>query len=386
MQLPPLTPFEKCLICRMFFRTLSRQTVLGLCIDKHRTRIGQILKEWAPKWANVGLDLGCLDITSDYLFKEQPNRNIRLHSEWLVFVDGKDWLIGPKQNDSVIPKETFSSKTEKDSARGVTYSTATGVIFEFSPLFGAHAGERELNRLMGSQGPVHAPVEQWKDVAKNDPWTPEDDTFWTALSDVLTAKEYEAMVEQFEEGGHLVSIGPPEDGVLITGQPTGLERIGLRPADADTDSNESHGSDSSEEKSAKGVFGIADALSEYKTMVKMKAVEAALKESGSKKAPPVLSPSILEEQNKKAIKNNPNISGKQKLRQLERHQRLHLLYEAHRLRKCLLSYFLLVVAPDRLKLLKWMGSDLAGDTPMPTADELPKLPLRLAKIPEEYGI
>ena len=80
------------------------------------------------------------------------------------------------------------------------------------------------------------------------------------------------------------------------------------------------------------------------------------------------------------------MSAKRKQRQLERHQRLHLLYEDGSLRKCLLSYFRLVVADKRLKLLKWMGSDLAADTPMPTAGELPKLPLRLAKIPEEYGI
>ena len=52
------------------------------------------------------------------------------------------------------------------------------------------------------------------------------------------------------------------------------------------------------------------------------------------------------------------------------------------LKKCLLSYFLLVEEKNRLKLLAWMGSDLAGNTPKPTFEQLPKVPLALAKIPE----
>ena len=276
IELPPLTPLEKCLICQMFFRSFRRGKVIALCFGRHQTRIGQILKEWAPKWANVGHDLACLDITSDYLYKEQPNRNIRLNKAWLVFVDGKDWLIAPKQNDTVVPKETYNSKTEEDSTRGLTYSTADGLIFEYLPLFGAHVGEIEVNRLMGSQGPVNAPVEEWKDIAISDPWKPEDDTFWIALSDTLSVEEFERMVEQIEEGGPLVSICPPDDGVLLTGQPTGLAKSGISAADADTDSDKSLGNNSCEEKSARDVFCISSALAEYETMVKMNAVEAVL--------------------------------------------------------------------------------------------------------------
>jgi len=55
MRLPELSPFEKCMLCRMFFHCFSQQQIIALCFDRHRTRIGQILKEWAPKWANIGL-------------------------------------------------------------------------------------------------------------------------------------------------------------------------------------------------------------------------------------------------------------------------------------------------------------------------------------------
>ena len=55
---------------------------------------------------------------------------------------------------------------------------------------------------------------------------------------------------------------------------------------------------------------------------------------------------------------------------------------------CLLSYFLLAAKEDRHKLLRWMGSDMIdhNKVPMPTLDELPKIWLRLAKIPALYKI
>ena len=114
----------------MHFHLFSQQEIIALCLGRHRTTIGLILKEWAPRWALVGLDLSILDIIRDYLFKEAPDRNIELGKPKLVFHDGKDWLIAPKGNDNAITKCTYSSKTEKDSARGITWSTAAGLVFE----------------------------------------------------------------------------------------------------------------------------------------------------------------------------------------------------------------------------------------------------------------
>ena len=100
---------------------------------------------------------------------------------------------------------------------------------------------------------------------------------------------------------------------------------------------------------------------------------------------PILTPEMLHQQNEKALRNDPNLSGKRKLRQLERLQRLHLLYEVGELLKCLLSYFLLVTEDGRMKLLWWMGSSLASCIDKPTVEELPRISLRLAKVPEDYS-
>jgi len=117
----------------------------------------------------------------------------------------------------------------------------------------------------------------------------------------------------------------------------------------------------------------------------MQEVKLELKDAGSSKKVPLLDPEMLRENNKKALYRDPNMSGTTKL-QLERHERLHRKYESGDLRKCILSYFLLCT-PWRLKMLAWMGSNLAGSTNVPELDEIKEsVPLRLYKIPEDHSL
>jgi hypothetical protein len=93
----------------------------------------------------------------------------------------------------------------------------------------------------------------------------------------------------------------------------------------------------------------------------------------------------LIEQNKAALLRGVNSSPLEKLAQLEVHERLHRAYESKLLKKTALAYFLTAVEGDRHKILKWMGSSLApADVPMPAEEDLPKIWLRLAKIPPDY--
>ena len=73
-------------------------------------------------------------------------------------------------------KHVFSSKTEQTAACDLTWSTATGLVFEYFPLFGGRGGGRQIVEFMGSLGPTNAPIRDWKDVAINDPWRPAVDT------------------------------------------------------------------------------------------------------------------------------------------------------------------------------------------------------------------
>lgn len=396
LTLPPLSSFERCLICRLFFRCFTLQPIHALIVDRHRTTIGKILKQWAPKWANVGEALSCLDVTADYLTKEVPDRNVDLGRPKMVFVDGKDCEIDPKRNDAALAKSTFSSKTNKDAARMLAFSTASGLVFEATRLFAARAGERELVKHLSSLGPVNAPVEEWEDVAVSQPWDSKvDDKFWTAMDDILNPTEmaelWNSIDVELDEVPSIIN-GLNDDGILLTGQSSGLHREGISDADIDSDvdsvSNEDDSQDEpgSDTTAGRDIYGINHALADFEMMMKCSAIEKQQRTTGKRKMPPVLSVATLKEQNERAIRSGPNSSGKFKCRQLEIHQRLHLLYESGVLSKCLLSYFLLVTESDRMKLLSWMGSPLASGTSKPTREQLPKIPLRLAKIPEDFDL
>ena len=202
----------------------------------------------------------------------------------------------------------------------------------------------------------------------------------------MSANEYDALVKRLDDDDRaMVGLGGVDDGVLLTGQPTGLSNLNLEVDAGDSDEDDD---EADQEVDRKGFnYGISKSTDWYGEMIKLRAVEASLKEAGTtdKKAP-VLTPEVLQASNKKTLHNDPNVSGKRKLMQLKRHERLHRLYEAGKLHKCLLSYFLLCTSNDRRALLSWMGSELTKNIPKPSLEDLPKLPLRLAKIPEDVGV
>ena len=57
--------------CEDIFHRFSNQQIVYIIINRDRSRVGQLIREWAPKWANVGIDLAILDITTDYLRKKK---------------------------------------------------------------------------------------------------------------------------------------------------------------------------------------------------------------------------------------------------------------------------------------------------------------------------
>mmetsp|Transcript_14509 Transcript_14509/g.31560 ORF Transcript_14509/g.31560 Transcript_14509/m.31560 type:complete len:215 (+) Transcript_14509:127-771(+) len=214
-----MTPYEQCMIARMFFHWSSCQQTMGLFLGRHRTHIGQLLREWDPKWANVGLDLAILDVTADYLHKEVLDRNLNLGKDKLLYVDSKDWLMEMNANNNAVSKQTFSTKNEEDAFCALTVSMAAGLACETSPPFAARAGERKNIEFLGSLGPEMADVVSWEDIALRDLWKLEDDKFWTALSDTILASEYEEILNQINGYTPMVGRGIIDDGVLITGQP-----------------------------------------------------------------------------------------------------------------------------------------------------------------------
>ena len=114
--------------------------------------------------------------------------------------------------------------------------------------------------------------------------------------------------------------------------------------------------------------------------MKQQLLEDTLNESGNSsdhKEVPILSLEVL---------NNPNMSSKRKLVQIERYEQLYRLHEDVRLYKCLISHFLLCTVDNRIKLLSLIDSDIAKDIEKPSTDDIPELPLSLVKILEDVEI
>mmetsp|Transcript_24500 Transcript_24500/g.52997 ORF Transcript_24500/g.52997 Transcript_24500/m.52997 type:complete len:541 (+) Transcript_24500:42-1664(+) len=54
MSLPPLSAFEKCLLSRIYCRSITDKEILGMIAGRHRTLIGKIVSEWIPHWESIG--------------------------------------------------------------------------------------------------------------------------------------------------------------------------------------------------------------------------------------------------------------------------------------------------------------------------------------------
>ena len=82
-----------------------------------------------------------------------------------------------------------------------------------------------------------------------------------------------------------------------------------------------------------------------------------------------------------ALNKGPDRNGKAKLEQLEILQKLHLLYEEGKLRKCLLSMYLKLTEQERNKLISDIKKYRDGELDSP-----PKIPRRLAKLPQVFKV
>ena len=260
----------------------------------------------------------------------------------LVYVDGKDWHVAKIGSDNTLEKSTYSSKTEQTAARCNTYSCDGGCTFEHTRLVGGRGGENPIQAWWGSTGPKNAPVREWEDVANTKPWKREDDTFFTSLDNVMSVSDFNAALSRLIEGDPMLVHGAMNDSILVTARPTSISREGL---DADTDDSSSdkdaedesmqdsvtdshHGVNQSSQPPPKSkMYRSSDACAWFRSHKQMEAVAKSQDDGGLEKKPPILDPDILRKNNEKALYHDPNMNGTTKMRQLERHERLHKLYE-----------------------------------------------------------
>ena len=370
------TPLERCLVCRLFFRRELSEEFLSLIFGKHRTTIGNILKEWAPRWGKFGEQISILDVTKDYLDKEQPDRSSIVGVEHTVNVDGTDTKVEKSRKDPTAAALSYGSKNSEFGARALNWCTATCLAVEHSPLFLARASEKSINELWGSQGKAKAPLKEWKGIAGTIETTAQAKilTLETAMDNVFDYHDMEKEIDLIQlEMDKRLEDGAVDDGVLLTATLAEVDEMpGIKLP-------ESRLPPTLTDKPHETMEDIDQWCIEREATMET--------EKQSEKVAPLIQLDQLKELNRRALTGGVNSSGIEKLCQLEVHERLHRAYQEKKMTKTILSYYLLETEVYRHTVLKWLGSDLAPDNiPMPSEDELPDIWLRLAKIPEEYDV
>ena len=398
LELSALSKFEKCLICRLFFRRELPQGFIGLMFGSHRTWIGQVLQEWAPRWGKVAEQITILDVWEHYLDSEEPDRSAKVGVEKAILVDGTDLKVEKKRKDLTINRELYGAKQGEEDARGLTWYTAGGTTFEHTPLFGARASEKGLYHLWGSLGKKCAPVAEWKDVAVG---LPESEKLLRLCLQTDNMFKYEDVEELVDTMKVLESIaGAVGDDTLATAKPGAIEGMtGISNTTSEAGAIEGMAGVSNTTPEATASRSVEQESThpagESKFCVSVGDIDSwfeehcAMKEAAASKGKmaPLLTAENLKDQNQRALEGGVNSSGVEKLAQLELHERLHRSHELKKMKKTSLSYYLLCSVGDRHKLLKWMGSNLApADMPCPRKDDLPDIWLRLAKIPPKYCV
>jgi hypothetical protein len=85
---------------------------------------------------------------------------------WML--DGKDSVTKTVCKDDPIRQRQNSSKMHLSAVCWLNFITNCGLSFELSHAYLAHVEETVLVELMGSYQNEKAPVDQWKDYARND--------------------------------------------------------------------------------------------------------------------------------------------------------------------------------------------------------------------------
>ncbi|EJK54476.1 hypothetical protein THAOC_25893, partial [Thalassiosira oceanica] len=355
LKMSQLTPLERCLLCRLFFRRDLTQEFIGLIFNRHRTYIGKILRDWAPRWGKAGEQLSILDITREFLLDEEPDRSKQVGVEKAVAVDGADTSCEKMRKDTKANALLYGSKNKGEGARVLTWSCQTKARVEPAKR-NAPVGEWK-NAVLG--------MEQEKIVCK----------LVTAYDNLFDYSDLQELVDPEEVLDS--DPGPVDEGVYFTASEKSVGKMpGVPAAQKPSKLNVEREEDIPRCQDIDEWFDERIALNKLKK-----------EKRDDVKSAPILESDTLDAINKKALESGVNSSGLEKAAQLEVHQRLHLAYQAEKLKKTSLAYFLLFTAKDRLRLLKWLGSSLApASLPMPSERDLPVLPLGLAKIPPEFCV
>jgi len=369
----PLTDFEKLLVAKMRMHKRLQTYALGRIWGKDRVWIGKICNQAARMWGEAGEDLSKLDISPGYLRYECPEdyKNPLLGLIG-VLPDGKSFMTDVARTSFLI-RAQYDNKTHHAAALQMNYSTPAGLSVEHSPLVFARGTEHQVTKRLGAvrglTPVVGLPAEiihsyddmvrlEFRDreqaiVPRQDDLTERDEDFSEALGMLGFGESL------LDPRGNPINQSPERIDAL--GNP--LDRLAPEEKDAERMPHVT-GSELLDEmlRFTKELLQPAG----HDVAKRIRRAEYALKLEEVEKALQL------------AILSGPDQSPYRKYRQLQRHQRLHVLYRTGVLKPCMLSYYLDFWTDVRLQQME--GLLVVGNL------EFPRFKIGLGKFPAEYGV
>jgi len=145
-----MTPFEKCLLCKMRIHRAYPLETLALMWGRATSSACEYCNEWMPRWGEAGEDLSTLDITPAHLRHTYPDAYEKegMHKV-CAQVDGKDFMTHTDRSNTVITRASHSNKVEHTAGRCMSWSTAAGLMFEHTDMYLGRVSEKKLVELWG---------------------------------------------------------------------------------------------------------------------------------------------------------------------------------------------------------------------------------------------
>lgn len=167
-----LTKLEGCLLAKMAITTgLKYQRLSYVFGLKSTSQVGNIVRAWDPRWGWAGKLLSYLDVNESYLRRELPDEypandlgNVGTQC------DGKDYACETFRKNSALNRLVQSSKVKRSALRDITWSTATGLVWYYSPLILSRSTE---NAIVQWCGECDGEDDKWIPIRRSD-WKYED--------------------------------------------------------------------------------------------------------------------------------------------------------------------------------------------------------------------
>ena len=348
--------------------------------------MGEIVKEWSPQWGAAGVDLSDLDINEFYIDIQQPQLYIDYNMRKVVALnDGTDIMTDTNRQSSGMKRLQHSHKVDHSAVRGVTWATTSGCNFEHTDLVAARASESSITTFQGSEHKF-VPLDHVRDLdeVKNINDVADRKTKSVASSmkklrhDIGDLSQPDQPEREGEEKNDPESIPDDVEQFLVGGDKVDLEERGndadIELCAVEEDLNVGTGPAATSTPTLDICGNAREWFAGQKRVHDQRGTDA----EGTYTQLTV--EEIKKSNNRYLLHSGPNQDNVHKLRQQERLERLHKLYEAGELKECTLSYYLYHTQDLRRNMRKRLYGVVNNErNPL-------GLRTRLAKLPAGYNV